>query len=151
MSKLHMGVFLSIEPEKYAKNNKFIRIGNLSFVKVSRCNHHRCTRRRAMDDSSSSRRGGESGQLESGNRRLRVMATHLTLPKYQYEDEKMIWDDRIGGSSSIEVNATQAVPVHVACEPFRRTGTERTLYEWLVRDNRELRESIFEFLKVRLG
>lgn len=105
-----------------------------------------------MDDSSSSRRGGEFGQLESGNRRLRVMATHLTLPHCQNEGEKMIWDDRIGGSNtSMEVNATQAVPVHVACEPFRRAGTERALYEWLVRDNRELRESIFEFLKVRFG
>lgn len=76
------------------------------------------------------------------------MATHLT----QYKDEKMVWDDRVGGlNASIGLNATQAVPVHVACEPSRWTGSERALYEWLVRDNRELRESIFEFLKVRFG
>jgi hypothetical protein len=147
-----MSVFPSGEPEKYAKKNKFITIRNIHSVKVSWYNHHLCGRRKAMDDSSSSRRGGECGQLESGNRRLRVMATHLTLPNCQYEGGKMIWDDRIGGSNTyIEVNATQAVPVHVACEPFQRTGTERALYEWLVRDNRELRESIFEFLKVRFG
>ncbi len=80
------------------------------------------------------------------------MATHLAQPQCQYEDEKMNWGGRIGGSSaSMEVNATQAVPIHVACEPFRRTGRERALYEWLVRDNRELRESIFDFLKVRFG